>query len=66
MTHLEKLTNKIYQIDDLVIDVNHWKKEGCDVVFTNGCFDIVHRGHIELLAKTADLGNKLIQMQYFA
>ena len=32
--------------------------EGC--VFTNGCFDILHRGHIDVLAKTADLGDKLI------
>lgn len=60
MTHLEKLTNKIYKIDDLLIDVVNWKKEGCKIVFTNGCFDIVHKGHIELLAKTADLGDKLI------
>jgi rfaE bifunctional protein nucleotidyltransferase chain/domain len=29
-------------------------------VFTNGCFDVIHRGHIEVLARTADLGDKLI------
>ena len=28
--------------------------------FTNGCFDILHKGHLEVLAKTADLGNRLI------
>ena len=30
------------------------------LVFTNGCFDIIHRGHIEVLSRTADLGDKLI------
>ena len=30
------------------------------IVFTNGCFDIIHRGHIDYLAKASDLGGKLI------
>jgi rfaE bifunctional protein nucleotidyltransferase chain/domain len=30
------------------------------IVFTNGCFDIVHGGHVEYLAKAADMGNALI------
>ena len=30
------------------------------IVFTNGCFDIMHRGHVEVLAQAADLGDKLI------
>jgi len=30
------------------------------IVFTNGCFDLLHRGHVELLAKAASLGNVLI------
>jgi rfaE bifunctional protein nucleotidyltransferase chain/domain len=29
-------------------------------VFTNGCFDVLHKGHIHLLSKTADLGDKVI------
>ena len=33
---------------------------GKKVVFTNGCFDILHQGHIYLLSKAADLGDKLI------
>ena len=60
MPHLNKLKNKIYCLEDLVNKVTTWKQEGEEIVFTNGCFDIIHRGHIEVLAKTADLGNKLI------
>lgn len=37
-----------------------WKKNGETVVFTNGCFDILHRGHITYLQKAAALGNHLI------
>ena len=36
------------------------KKQGKRVVFTNGCFDIIHRGHVEYLAKAKKLGDVLI------
>jgi rfaE bifunctional protein nucleotidyltransferase chain/domain len=37
-----------------------WKFQGRKVVFTNGCFDILHRGHIEYLSKARDCGDVLI------
>jgi len=37
-----------------------WKFKNQKIVFTNGCFDILHRGHIEYLARAADQGNKLV------
>lgn len=40
--------------------LNQWRFKNEKIVFTNGCFDIVHRGHIEYLAQTAALGTKLI------
>jgi D-beta-D-heptose 7-phosphate kinase/D-beta-D-heptose 1-phosphate adenosyltransferase len=40
--------------------VDTWKKEGLKVVFTNGCFDILHRGHVEYLADAKACGDKLI------
>jgi len=40
--------------------LNQWKQAGDTVVFTNGCFDLVHRGHIDSLAKAAELGDRLI------
>ena len=60
MPNLENIKSKIFSLDDLKNQVNAWKQAGEDVVFTNGCFDIIHRGHIEVLAQTADLGDRLI------
>lgn len=37
-----------------------WAANGETVVFTNGCFDILHRGHVDYLNKAAALGTKLI------
>ena len=36
------------------------KKEGAQVVFTNGCFDIIHAGHVDYMQKAARLGDALI------
>jgi len=60
MPYLDTLNDKIFSLDALKIQVDSWKKSEEKVVFTNGCFDIVHRGHIEVLARTADLGSKFI------
>ena len=60
MSHLKTIQHKIYSLSDLKNQVETWKKSGEKIVFTNGCFDIVHRGHIEVLARTADLGTKFI------
>ena len=60
MSQLNKSNNKIYSLEELENQVNAWKQVGEEIVFTNGCFDIIHRGHIEVLAQTADLGDKLI------
>ena len=60
MSHLNTIQGKIFSLDELKTQVDSWKESGEKIVFTNGCFDIVHRGHIEVLANTADLGDKLI------
>ena len=60
MSQLNKINSKIFSLDDLKNQVNAWKQAGEEVVYTNGCFDIIHRGHIEVLAQTADLGDRLI------
>ena len=40
--------------------IDHWKKAGSTIVFTNGCFDIIHRGHIELLSAAKKKGDRLV------
>ena len=60
MTSLKNIKDKIFSIDELEEKVEKWKKNNYKIVFTNGCFDILHLGHIELLAKASDLGEKLI------
>ena len=40
--------------------INKWKSENKSIVFTNGCFDIIHRGHIEYLKQSKELGDYLI------
>lgn len=61
MTNLEFIKSKIYNnLTDIEEKINIWKKENKKIIFTNGCFDILHLGHVEYLAKTKDLGDKLI------
>jgi rfaE bifunctional protein nucleotidyltransferase chain/domain len=60
MSQFNTLKNKIFSLENLKIQVKEWEATLEKVVFTNGCFDIVHQGHIEVLARTSDLGSKLI------
>jgi rfaE bifunctional protein nucleotidyltransferase chain/domain len=60
MSELHKINDKIISLEELKVRIESWKANGKKIVFTNGCFDILHRGHVEVLAKTADLGDKLI------
>lgn len=54
-------SKKIYNdITKLQKKVEIWKFNNQDVVFTNGCFDILHLGHVDYLEKAAALGKKLI------
>jgi rfaE bifunctional protein nucleotidyltransferase chain/domain len=38
----------------------NWKENGDKVVFTNGCFDILHLGHIDYLEKSSEFGTQMI------
>jgi D-beta-D-heptose 7-phosphate kinase/D-beta-D-heptose 1-phosphate adenosyltransferase len=56
----EKIQSKIYLLKDLLKRVEFWRKLGDSIVFTNGCFDILHPGHIHLLASCNESGARLI------
>ncbi len=59
METLQLIQNKITPNSSLLPPhLPQWKD--MKVVFTNGCFDILHRGHVEYLAKAADLGDILV------
>lgn len=60
MSRLSYLENKIVSIEEAKRLVRLWQMKGEKIVFTNGCFDILHKGHVTYLAKSADLGNRMV------
>ena len=52
--------SKIYSQEELSKLRSTWRKRGHSVVFTNGCFDILHAGHIKYLEEASRLGERLI------
>ena len=57
---LERVKNKIFNKNNLLEKLEIWRDANKKIVFTNGCFDLIHLGHIEVLARSADLGDILI------
>jgi len=57
---MERSEDKIKSLPQAKKKVAEWKARGQKVVFTNGCFDILHMGHIDYLEKARNLGDKLI------
>ena len=43
---LNKLKAKIFHIEDLSQIIKEWRLDGNKIVFTNGCFDLIHLGHL--------------------
>ena len=61
MRHQQAIAEKICQNHDVLkTKLAKWNEEGKQIVFTNGCFDLLHRGHVDYLAKAADLGDVLV------
>lgn len=54
------IQNKIVDKNNLARLCNIWRSKGRKIVFTNGCFDILHHGHLQLLASAAELGDVLV------
>ncbi len=60
MDKLNWIKHKIHTRETLLRECNGWRIKGRKIVFTNGCFDILHHGHLDLLARAASLGNVLV------
>jgi rfaE bifunctional protein nucleotidyltransferase chain/domain len=61
MSHHKSILAKIFTSrESLAQQVKNWQQQHAKVVFTNGCFDLLHKGHVDYLAKSADLGNRLV------
>ena len=63
----EIIKSKLFSLDLLLQSIKGWRAKdlpagqaGKKIVFTNGCFDLLHLGHIDYLAKASDLGDILI------
>lgn len=54
------MKKKILYIKELKEVLNSERSKNKKIVFTNGCFDIIHRGHVEYLQKAKELGDLLI------
>ena len=54
------INHKIIAKAELAVRLGQWRAQGLKVVFTNGCFDILHRGHVEYLSKASDMGDVLV------
>jgi D-glycero-beta-D-manno-heptose 1-phosphate adenylyltransferase len=58
--NFSKIHDKIKSFDEIKESVKEWKSNSYKIVFTNGCFDLLHYGHIHYLSEARDLGDKLI------
>lgn len=52
--------DKLLARDELLARRSAWRRAGRTVVFTNGCFDVLHRGHVEYLQEARALGDILV------
>ncbi len=60
MNYKKIISDKIFSTAKNNALLERWKNEQQILVFTNGCFDILHRGHIDYLSQAASFGDKLI------
>ncbi|RPH02487.1 MAG: D-glycero-beta-D-manno-heptose 1-phosphate adenylyltransferase [Candidatus Pelagibacter sp. TMED153] len=50
----------VISVKDIKRISSNYKSKGLKIVFTNGCFDLLHKGHLDLLKKSSKYGDKLI------
>jgi rfaE bifunctional protein nucleotidyltransferase chain/domain len=60
MTAFARIQAKIHTHDSIARQAEAWRAAGKHIVFTNGCFDLLHYGHLHYLAEAADLADCLV------
>lgn len=60
MAFFDETDSHIFLLPGLLKRIEFWRQLGDKLVFTNGCFDIIHPGHVHLLASCANLADHLI------
>ncbi len=60
MSAFSSIEAKIQSDKQIVSTLDQWRKAGDKIVFTNGCFDILHFGHLHYLADARELGQRLV------
>lgn len=60
MNRFKNISKKVVDSQELCRLISMWNLLGKRIVFTNGCFDILHRGHVEYLTQAASEGDVLV------
>lgn len=60
MKYPQLIKNKVFTLDGIRHQTKRWRLLSKKIVFTNGCFDILHEGHLEILSQAAEAGDILI------
>ena len=60
MSFHNQLKEKVVSQDQALKELKAWREKNQKIVFTNGCFDIIHPGHIDYLSQARDLGDILV------
>lgn len=59
-TEMKQMSDKIAGLDTLSSTVQRWRENGDSIIFANGCFDLLHVGHLSLLEQAKNEGGRLI------
>jgi D-glycero-beta-D-manno-heptose 1-phosphate adenylyltransferase len=60
MSYHKRLKDKIVNLEKALVRLKTYRERGKKIVFTNGCFDILHPGHVDYLSQARDLGDVLV------
>lgn len=60
MSFFSTIASKIQTWEQLPATLEQWRLAGEQIVFTNGCFDLLHYGHLHYLSDARDLGDRLV------